>query len=70
MLTVDQIMEYLERVIAEDTLSANRTGLKNSQRAAGFLMAAAEANGDKDLAKRFQILAARAANQDELLGKK
>ncbi len=70
MLTIDQIMEYLERVIAEDTLSANRTGLKNSQRAAGFLMAAAEANGDKELARRFQVLAARAANQDEQLGKK
>jgi hypothetical protein len=70
MLTIDQIIAYLERVIAEDMLSANRTGLKNSQRAAGFLMSAAEANGDKELARHFQVLAARAANQEEQLGKK
>jgi hypothetical protein len=69
MLTVEQIVEHLERVIAEDTLSANRLGLKNAQRAAGFLMSAADANGDKDLARRFRLLAAQAANKYEELDK-
>ncbi len=66
-LTVDQIFEYLERVIAEDRLSGNRAGLKNSQTAAGFLMAAANYAGDKDSAYRFRVLAAEAANKREEL---
>jgi hypothetical protein len=66
-LTVDQIFEYLERVIAEDRLSGNRAGLKNSQVAAGFLMAAANYAGDKDSAYRFRVLAAEAANKREEL---
>lgn len=69
MLTVDQIIEYAEKVIAEDTLSGNKLGLKNTQRAAGFLMSAADANGDKDLARKFRILAAQAANKAEELDK-
>ena len=68
MLTTEKIFEYLERVIAEDTLSGNRTGLKNSQTAAGFLMAAANYAGDKDAAYRFRVLAAKAANKNEDLG--
>jgi hypothetical protein len=68
MLTTDQIFEFIERVIAEDRLSANRAGLKNTQIAAGFLMAAANYAGDKAAAKRFHILAAQAANKNEELG--
>jgi hypothetical protein len=68
MVTTDQIIEFLERVIAEDTLSGNRAGLKNVQTAAGFLMAAAEYAGDKDTARRFRILAAKSANKNEELG--
>lgn len=68
MLTVENIIQYLERVIAEDTLSGNRTGLKNTQRAAGVLLAAAESAGDKELARRFQIIAAQAANKYEEAG--
>lgn len=67
MLTTDQIFEFIERVIAEDRLSGNRTGLKNTQIAAGFLMAAANYAGDKDSARRFRILAAEAANKNEEL---
>jgi hypothetical protein len=66
-VTTEQIIEYLERVIAEDTLSGNRPGLKNAQTAAGFLMAAAEYAGDKETARRFRFLAARAANKNEEL---
>lgn len=69
-LTVEQIVEYIERVIAEDTLSGNRVGLLNTQRAAGFLKAAAEAYGDKELARRLHLLAAAAANKNEDLGER
>jgi hypothetical protein len=67
MLTIDQIFEFVERVIAEDRLSGNRAGLKNTQIAAGFLMAAASYAGDKESARRFHILAAEAANKNEEL---
>ncbi|HMP41184.1 MAG TPA: hypothetical protein PKA05_12440 [Roseiflexaceae bacterium] len=67
MLTIDQIIAHLERTIAEDRLAGNRYGLKNAQTAAGFLMAAAQAADDKGLARRFQILAAQAANKAEEL---
>ena len=40
-------------------------GLKNTQIAAGFLMAAANDAGDSDLAFRFRVLAAEAANKYE-----
>lgn len=68
MLTTEKIIEYLELVIAEDRLSGNRAGLKNSQTAAGFLMAAANAAGDREMALRFRVLAAQAANKREELG--
>ncbi|MEM8530690.1 MAG: hypothetical protein AAGF95_07595 [Chloroflexota bacterium] len=68
MVTIEQIVGYTERVIAEDRLSGNRTGLWNTQRAAAFLMAAAEAAGDKETARRFHVLAAEAANKHEELG--
>jgi hypothetical protein len=67
MVTVEDIIEYLTRIIAEDRLSGNRVGLLNSQRAAAFLMAAANAHGDKQTARRFQLLAAEAANKNEEL---
>lgn len=70
MLTLEQLLEYMERVIAEDTLSGNRAGLQNTQRAAGFVAAAADANGDRDTARRVRILAARAANKNEELGER
>lgn len=70
MLTVEQIIEYTERVIAEDSLSGNKLGLKNTQRAAGFLMNAADAHDEKELARRFRILASQAANKSEELDKR
>ena len=70
MLTIEQIVEYTERVIAEDTLSGNKLGLKNTQRAAGFLMSAADAHAEKELARKFRILAAQAANKAEELERK
>ena len=68
MITSDQIIDFMERVIAEDRLSGNRAGLKNTQVAAGFLMAAANYAGDRDTAQRFRFLAAEAANKHEELG--
>ena len=65
MLTISQVIEYTERVIAEDFLSGNRVGLKNTQIAAGFLMAAANYHGDKEMAFKFRVLAAEAANKNE-----
>jgi hypothetical protein len=65
MLTTEQVVEFMERVIAEDRLSGNRAGLKNTQVAAGFLMAAANFAGDKDTAFKFRVLAAEAANKRE-----
>ena len=69
MLTVDSIIAYTERVIAEDRLSGNRAGLRNTQYACGYLMAAAKAAGDNDTARRFHLLAAEAANKNEELSK-
>jgi hypothetical protein len=67
-MTVDQIIDFMERVIAEDRLAGNRAGLKNAQIAAGFLMAAANYASDKATAQRFRLLAAEAANKYEELG--
>lgn len=65
MFTIETLVEYLERVIAEDTLANNKARLKNHQISAGFLLEAARASGDKNLATRFQVLAAKAANARE-----
>ena len=65
MLTIEKIIEFIERTIAEYYLSGNRVGLKNTQIAAGVLMAAANDAGDTDLAFRFRVLAAEAANKYE-----
>lgn len=68
-MTTEQIQDYLERMIAERRLSGDRAGLKELQTAAGVLMAAAQDAGAKNLAFRFQVLAAEAANQrEELIG--
>jgi hypothetical protein len=67
MVTAEQMMEYLERVIAEYRLAGNVQGLRNAQTAAGFMMEAAQAAGDKDSAYRFRVLAAQAANKREEL---
>jgi hypothetical protein len=68
MITSEQIIDFMQRVIAEDRLSGNRPGLKNTQIAAGFLMAAANYADDKPTAQRFRVLAAEAANKHEELG--
>ncbi|MBK9941421.1 MAG: hypothetical protein U0Z44_13605 [Kouleothrix sp.] len=68
MLTIEQVFEFMERVLAEDRLAGNRAGLKNTQTAAGFLMAAANYAGDRESARRFRVLAAEAANKHEELG--
>ncbi len=65
MLTLDQVAEYAERTIAEQTLSGDEMALKNAQRALGYIVAAAEAHGDRETARRFRILAAQAANKAE-----
>jgi hypothetical protein len=67
MLTVEDIISYTQRTIAQDRLTGNRAGLRNTQYACGFLMVAAESAGDKDTARRFRILAAEAANKNEEL---
>lgn len=67
MLTVEQILDYLERRIAEHHLTGDRLALKRDQDVAGFLMAAVRDSGDKHLALRFQTLAARAADLREQL---
>ena len=67
MLTIEKLIEFVERTIAEDYLTGNHLGLKNTQIAVGFLMAAANDAGDKDLAFRFRVLAAEAANKYEEL---
>ena len=68
MLTVENIIEYTQHVIAQDRLSGNRAGLRNTQYACGYLMTAAENAGDKETARRFRLLAAEAANKNEEIG--
>lgn len=65
MLTIDQVIEYFEQVIAEDRLSGDAINLKHVQTAAGLLMSAAQAYNDKETAYRFRLLAAQAANKRE-----
>lgn len=69
MVTIDQIVEYLEKSIAEDFLAGNRVGLQRLQTGAGVLMAAAEASGDTDTAYRLRVVASHAANKIEELEK-
>lgn len=67
MVTIDQIVGYIQQIIAEDRLTGNTEGLRRTQLAAGVLMAAAKAAGDRETTQRFQILAAQAANKQEEL---
>ena len=67
MISLEQLRAYFERVIAEDRLSGNRVGLKHAQIAAGYIMAAANAVGDKETALTFRVLASEAANKHEEL---
>lgn len=69
MLTIDQIISHIEEVIAHDRLTGDHEALRRTQYAAGMLMRAAENAGDKSTAKRFQLLAAQAANKrEEIIG--
>lgn len=67
MVTTDQLVEYLEKRIASDFLAGHKQSLRDVQTAAGVIMAAAEANGDKDAAQRFRYVASHAANKLEEL---
>lgn len=65
MITIDQIIVYMERTIAEDFLAGNKVNLRHTQTAAGVLMAAAESVKDSESARRFRQVAAQAANKLE-----
>lgn len=67
MLSVEQIIAYFERAIAEKHLAGERQELLHLQYAAGLLMKAAQDAGDNDIARRFRVLAAEAANRREEL---
>lgn len=67
MLTIEQLIAYCERAIAERHLAGDREGLRRVQLALVVLMEAAQAAGDKDTARRFQLLASRSANLQEQL---
>jgi hypothetical protein len=66
----EQLYIYLERSITERHLAGDKAQLAKLQSACGVIMAAANDAGAAALAKRFQILAARAANLLEKLGEK
>lgn len=65
MLTIEAVIEYMEHIIAQDRLTGDQISLRHIQTAAGVIMAAAEHAGDKDMAYRFRVLAAHAANKQE-----
>lgn len=67
MLTVDQIAQYCEQEIARLQLAGDREELRRLQLAIGVLMKAADQVRDSETAMRFRILAARAANAQELI---
>lgn len=67
MLTVEDIKEYLRHVLAEELLEGNALRLRDTQRAAGLLMRAAEWAGDEEAARSFRLIAAEAANHRELV---
>ncbi|MGQ9483188.1 hypothetical protein [Chloroflexus sp.] len=67
MLTVDQIAQYCEQEIARLQLAGDREELRRLQLAIGVLMKAAEQVRDRETAMRFRVLAARAANAQELI---
>nr|WP_044200398.1 hypothetical protein [Oscillochloris trichoides] len=65
MLTIDQIIIYMEHEIAHKRLEGRREELRQIQYAAGLLMHAADSAGDKENARRFRLVAAQAANVRE-----
>ncbi|NTV62734.1 MAG: hypothetical protein HGA65_04245 [Oscillochloris sp.] len=67
MLSINQIIAFMEREIAQDRLEGRRDDLRQIQYAAGLLMRAAEDAGDKESARRFRLVAAQAANVQEEL---
>ncbi|MEF3275884.1 MAG: hypothetical protein K6356_16065 [Chloroflexus sp.] len=67
MLTVDQIAQYCEQELARLQLAGDREELRRLQLALGVLMRAAEQAHDRDAAMRFRVLAARAANAQEII---
>lgn len=67
MLTIEQILEYMNTTIAEDFIRGDKPGLHRIQTAAGVLMAAAETAGDKQTAYEFRKVAAHASNKQEEL---
>jgi hypothetical protein len=69
MVTIEQIISYIETRIAESRMAGDAAALRKIQSSAGFLMEAANAAGDKETGKRLQILAAKAANEHEALQK-
>jgi hypothetical protein len=69
-MDTEQLHTYLERSITERHLAGDKAQLAKLQSACGVVMAAANDADAVALAKRFQILAARAANLLEKLGEK
>jgi hypothetical protein len=67
MVTVEQIITYVEQTLAQRLLANDREGLRRLQLALGELMAAASSVDDRATAMRFRVLAARAANQREAI---
>ncbi|RMD82442.1 MAG: hypothetical protein D6823_01195 [Chloroflexi bacterium] len=67
MLTIDAIAQYCEQEIARLQLAGDREELRRLQLAIGVIMKAAEQVHDREAAMRFRVLAARAANAQELI---
>ncbi|WP_322488189.1 hypothetical protein [Chloroflexus sp.] len=67
MLTIDQIAQYCEQELARLQLVGDREELRRLQLALGVLMRAAEHARDRETAMRFRVLAARAANAQEII---
>lgn len=67
MLTIAQVIEFLNTATTEEYLRGDSQALRRIQTTAGMLMAAAEACGDKATAYEFRKIAAHAANRQEEL---
>jgi hypothetical protein len=67
MVTVDQILAYCEREVAERHLAGDREGLRRMQLALTVLMNAAQSAGDRGNSVAFRNLAGKAANYQEQL---
>ncbi|MEI7769514.1 MAG: hypothetical protein WCI67_05980 [Chloroflexales bacterium] len=65
MVTIDQIIGYMEHEIALGRLEGRPEELRQMQYAAGMLMRAAEGSDDNESARRFWLVAAQAANDQE-----